>query len=172
MVDLLIFIWSLMSCLCWNLQQMDFCKVLTCETGGQPYNNTSPYKEAEYYSRYKPSFVRFNLANQTKVLKWYGREMLLCQADMGEINRGGLPDLDLNFSKSRGGLPDLDLDPTRFLSRYYPPRDISPISGAKHCKMIFRPGPWEVALTCGSPDRQIQDYRWSLLRHCEAWEWE
>ena len=58
---------------------------------------------------------------------------------MGEINRGGLPDLDfsksrgglpdLDFSKSRGGLPDLDLDPTRFLSRYYPPRDISPISG-------------------------------------------
>ena len=31
---------------------------------------------------------------------------------MGEINRGGLPDLDLDFSKSRGGLPDLDLDPT------------------------------------------------------------
>ena len=30
-----------------------------------------------------------------------------------EINRGGLPDLNLNFSKSRGGLPDLDLDPTR-----------------------------------------------------------
>ena len=30
---------------------------------------------------------------------------------MGEINRGGLPDLDLDFSKSRGGLPDLD--PTR-----------------------------------------------------------
>ena len=29
---------------------------------------------------------------------------------MGEINRGGLPDLNLNFSKSRGGLPDLDLD--------------------------------------------------------------
>ena len=51
-----------------------------------------------------------------------------CPADMGEINRGGLPDLDLDFSKSRGGLPDLDLDPTRFLSRYYPPRDISPIS--------------------------------------------
>ena len=32
---------------------------------------------------------------------------------MGKINRGGLPDLDLDFSKSRGGLPDLDLDPTR-----------------------------------------------------------
>ena len=32
---------------------------------------------------------------------------------MGEINWGGLPDLDLDFSKSRGGLPDLDLDPTR-----------------------------------------------------------
>ena len=56
--------------------------------------------------------------------------MLLCQADMGEINRGGLPDLDLNFSKSRGGLPYLD--PTRFLSRYYPPRDISPISAADY----------------------------------------
>ena len=40
-------------------------------------------------------------------------------------SRGGLPDLD--FLKSRGGLPDLDLDPTRFLSRYYPPRDISPM---------------------------------------------
>ena len=47
--------------------------------------------------------------------------------DMGEEDRGGLPDLD---PKSRSGffnLPDLDLDPTRFLSRYYPPRDISPI---------------------------------------------
>ena len=32
----------------------------------------------------------------------------LLNADMGEINQGGLP--DLNFSKSRGGLPDLDLD--------------------------------------------------------------
>ena len=32
---------------------------------------------------------------------------------MGEINRGGLP--------------DLDLDPTRFWSRYYPPQDISHI---------------------------------------------
>ena len=29
--------------------------------------------------------------------------------------------------EDRGGLPDLDLDPTRFLSRYYPPRDISPM---------------------------------------------
>ena len=28
-------------------------------------------------------------------------------------SRGGLPDLNLDFSKSRGGLPDLDLDPTR-----------------------------------------------------------
>ena len=28
-------------------------------------------------------------------------------------SRGGLPDLDLDFSKSRGGLPDLDLDSTR-----------------------------------------------------------
>ena len=46
---------------------------------------------------------------------------------MGEINRGGLPDLDLDFSKSRGGLPDLDLNPTRFLSRYYPRRDIIPL---------------------------------------------
>ena len=45
---------------------------------------------------------------------------------MGEEDRGGLPDPDL--SKNRGGLPDLDLDPTRFLSRYYPPRDISPIA--------------------------------------------
>ena len=26
-----------------------------------------------------------------------------------------------------GGLPDLNLDPTRFLLRYYPPRDISPM---------------------------------------------
>ena len=30
--------------------------------------------------------------------------------DMGEINRGGLLDLDLDFSKSQGGLPDLDLN--------------------------------------------------------------
>ena len=48
---------------------------------------------------------------------------------MAGKNRGklgiGLPDPDL--SKNQGGLPDLDLDPTRFLSRYYPPRDISPI---------------------------------------------
>ena len=28
-------------------------------------------------------------------------------------SRGGLPDLDLDFSKSRGGLPNLDLYPTR-----------------------------------------------------------
>ena len=54
---------------------------------------------------------------------------------MGEINQGGLPDLDLDFSKSRGGLPDLD--PTRFLSRYYPPRDISPISGLQMHKHIL-----------------------------------
>ena len=40
--------------------------------------------------------------------------------------RIGLPDPDL--SKNWGGLPDLDLDPTRFLSRYYPPRDILPIA--------------------------------------------
>ena len=50
-------------------------------------------------------------------------------ADMGEEDRGGLPDPDPNLSKNRGGLPYLDLDPTRFLSRYYPPRDISPIAG-------------------------------------------
>ena len=55
--------------------------------------------------------------------------------DMGEINRGGLPDLD--FSKSRGGLPDLD--PTQFLSRYYPPRDISPIAELQS-KEIFALG--------------------------------
>ena len=49
---------------------------------------------------------------------------------MAGKNRGklgiGLPDPDL--SKNQGGLPDLDLDPTRFLSRYYPPRDISPMA--------------------------------------------
>ena len=51
---------------------------------------------------------------------------------MGEEDRGGLLNPDPDLSKNRGGLPDPDLDPTRFLSRYYPPRDISPISG-QHC---------------------------------------
>ena len=37
--------------------------------------------------------------------------------------RVALPDPDL--SKSQDGHPDLDLSPTQFLSRYYPPRDIS-----------------------------------------------
>ena len=36
-----------------------------------------------------------------------------CPTGMGEINRGGLPDLDLDFSKSRGGLPDLDFSKSR-----------------------------------------------------------
>ena len=44
-----------------------------------------------------------------------------------EENSGTLPDPDLDLSKNWGGLPDLDLDPTWFLSRYYPPRDISPM---------------------------------------------
>ena len=56
---------------------------------------------------------------------------------MAGKNRGklgiGLPDPDL--SKNQGGLPDLDLDPTRFLSRYYPPRDISPISDANFSQL-------------------------------------
>ena len=60
-------------------------------------------------------------------------------AAMGEINRGGLPNLD--FLKSRGGLPDLD--PTRFLSRYYPPRDISHITDAH--------GPPPQPTACRSP---------------------
>ena len=63
---------------------------------------------------------------------------------MGEINRGGLPNLDLDFSKSPGGLPNLDLDPTRFLSRYYPPRDISPISDLDQIKQkkFYSICPW------------------------------
>jgi len=55
----------------------------------------------------------------------------LFTADMGEEDRGGLPNPDPDLSKNRGGLPNLDLDPNQFLSRYYPPRDISPISGMK-----------------------------------------
>ena len=46
---------------------------------------------------------------------------------MGEEDRGGLPDLDPDLSKNWGGLPNRDLDPTRFLSRHYPPRDILPM---------------------------------------------
>ena len=62
----------------------------------------------------------FIAVNDQKLNKQYSHLVTLAtglgdvsQADMGEINRGGLPDLDLDFSKSRGGLPDLDLDPTR-----------------------------------------------------------
>ena len=51
---------------------------------------------------------------------------------MGEEDRGGLPDPDPNLSPNQGGLPDLDLDPTQFLSRYYPPRDISHISAVQY----------------------------------------
>ena len=36
-------------------------------------------------------------------------------------------DPDLSKTKSRDGHPALNLHPTRFWSRYYPPRDISPI---------------------------------------------
>ena len=32
------------------------------------------------------------------------------KSGMGEINRGGLPDLDPDLSKNRGGLPDPDPD--------------------------------------------------------------
>ena len=35
------------------------------------------------------------------------------KAGMGEINRGGLPDLDPDLSKNRGGLPDPDLSKNR-----------------------------------------------------------
>ena len=49
---------------------------------------------------------------------------------MGGEDRGGLPELDPELSKSREGHPDPD-PPTRpdpILSGFYPPRDISPIA--------------------------------------------
>ena len=52
-------------------------------------------------------------------------------------NWGGLPDPDPDLSKNRGGLPDLDLDPTRFLSRYYPPQDISPMPASATSRFVI-----------------------------------
>ena len=71
------------------------------------------------YARGKGALTDQNINSMNKQRNYLKlltlKRFVECRTDMGE--------------EDRGGLPDLDLDPTRFLSRYYPPRDISPMAG-------------------------------------------